>query len=542
MSGQEFSSCHLRRRVRQIIALVALSALPVPEVSAGPAWAGYGGDAQHNANASAGSQPLQGIRWQTPVDLNPQFSGNDLLIHYGSPMVTQANTVIVPVKTGATDGFQLSAFDGTTGSLKWTQATDYTLAPHNWTPSYSPTLTPSNALVYAGAGGTVYSRATPDSTTGAVSQTAFYGNAAYAANPSAYNGSVFVNTPITSDASGNVYFGYRVTGSAPNNLQNGIARIGANGVATYTPVATAAGDASMNQVVQNCAPAVSRDGSKIYVAVSNGFNGSLIAINSSTLAPVASVSLRDPRNNGATGALLDNDGSASPTVGPDGDVYMGVLEQPFPDNHDRGWLLHFSGDLGTTKTPGAFGWDDTASVVPASMVPSYHGLSSYLLMSKYNNYANDKLNGDGVNKLAILDPNDTEIDPVTSATVMKEVLTIAGVTPDLDFPNKPGAVREWCINSAAVDPATDSILANSEDGKLYRWNLTSNAFTQVVTLTPGVGEAYTPTIVGADGTVYAINNATLFGVGSTPEPATALLAAGGMLLISMRRRRRARHV
>jgi hypothetical protein len=36
---------------------------------------------------------------------------------------------------------------------------------------------------------------------------------------------------------------------------------------------------------------------------------------------------------------------------------------------------------------------------------------------------------------------------------------------------------------------------------------------QTVALTPGIGEAYTPTLIGADGTVYAINNATLFAVG-----------------------------
>src|SRR5262249_31954613 len=154
-------------------------------------------------------------------------------------------------------------------------------------------------------------------------------------------------------------------------------------------------------------------------------------------------------------------------------------------------------------------WDDSASVVPATMVPSYKGTSSYLLMVKYNNYAG--AGGDGVNRVAVLDPKATQISPINGAPVMREEPTIAAPTPDFEFrPNFPKAVREWCINTAAIDPATKSILVNNEDGTLYRWNLTTNKLTQPITLTDGVGEAYTPTVIGVDGTVYAINNATLF--------------------------------
>src|ERR1700712_3422865 len=95
---------------RIAIAFAVLSGVPVI-ASANPIWSGYAGNAQHDAISTVASQSLQGIRWQTPVDLNPQFDGNDLLIHYGSPLVTQSNTVIVPVKTGATDGFQISGFN-----------------------------------------------------------------------------------------------------------------------------------------------------------------------------------------------------------------------------------------------------------------------------------------------------------------------------------------------------------------------------------------------------------------------------------------------
>ena len=63
-----------------------------------------------------------------------------------------------------------------------------------------------------------------------------------------------------------------------------------------------------------------------------------------------------------------------------GTIYFGVFGHPY--NGSRGWLLHFSQDLNTEYTPGAFGWDQTAAIVPASMVPAYHGGSSYLIFSK----------------------------------------------------------------------------------------------------------------------------------------------------------------
>ena len=196
-------------------------------------------------------------------------------------------------------------------------------------------------------------------------------------------------------------------------------------------------------------------------------------------------------------------------VGPDGDVYYGVLEGPFGSHNDRGWLLHFDSTLATLKTPGSFGWDDTASVVPATSVPSYVGTSSYLVMTKYNNYLGNG-SGNGHNEIAVLDPNATEPDPINGSTlVMNEVLTHLGVTPD----GPGGAVKEWCINSAAVDPQVKSIYANSEDGYLYRWDLTTNSFPERIKLTGGIGEAYTPTVIGPDGQIYAINDATLYALG-----------------------------
>jgi len=475
------------------------------------AWPGFAGNAQHTALAPARAQSFGQILWQTPVDLAPQYVDGQLLIHYGSPLVTSQNSVIVPVKTGATGGFRLEARRAGDGSLVWSATTDYILPSADWTPEFGPTLAnvgrAGTRLYYPGAGGTVYYREDPDATNGASGQIAFYGLTNYAANRAAFNSAVTINTPLTADADGNIYFGFLVTAAAPGGLASGIARISPTGQGTWISAAAAATNPAITQVVYNCAPALSRDLTTLYVAVSDGYNGAgyLLALNSATLQPVARVLLKDP----ATGmdALLSSDGSASPTVGPDGDVYYGVLESS-GENHERGWLLHFDSGLKQTKTTGAFGWDDTASVVPSSMVPSYRGNSAYLLMTKYNDY--HEAGGSGINKIAVLDPNATETDPITGAAVMKEVLTIAGVTTDGGLP----AVKEWCINSAVVDPASESILAGSEDGTLYRWNLSTNTLSERIVLTPGLGEAYTPTIVGPDGLIYAINNATLFVIGN----------------------------
>ena len=74
------------------------------------------------------------------------------------------------------------------------------------------------------------------------------------------------------------------------------------------------------------------------------------------------------------------------------------------------------------------------------MVPQYTGSSGYLLLTKYNNYAGAGT-GDGKNRMAILDPNDlTQADPIApGVTVMREILTILGPTPDAGGPRRQRA-------------------------------------------------------------------------------------------------------
>lgn len=531
VSALHFRRCQFRERSCRfaLLALLLSCVVFAPHRALGQST--FAGNAQHTSSYLPPAQNLNAIKWSTSIDLN----NTGALIHYGAPLITAANTVIVPVKTGATDGFQVKVLNGANGGTKYTLATDYTLPTHNWIPAYNPCIATGafgTRLYYAGAGGTIWHIDNPDSNTpGAPVREVFYTSLAnYNANAAAYNNTIFVNTPITADASGNIFFGFRVQGTAPaplNTTQSGYARIDTNGNGTFVLAGAAAGDGLIERDSHNLAPALSSDGATVYVAVKWATNSRycyLLGLNSTTLQTKFSVFLEDPRTGNPAG--VPEDGTASPMVAPDGDVYFGVQANP-PSNGSRGFLLRFSADLSITKTAGAFGWDYTAGIVPASAVPSYTGTSSYLLFCKYNDYLFQ--DGSGVNRVALLDPNATQLDPHASSAglvEMREVLTVIGPTPDANAqPSFPLAVREWCINAPAVNPATKSVYFNSEDGHAYRWNLETNSLDQALVLNAGIGQPYVPTVIGPDGTVYTLNGGTLFALGNDPGLSVTLASS-----------------
>jgi hypothetical protein len=490
-------------------------------------WMGYGGNAQHTAQAAGGSQHLQKILWQTPVDTAPPYSGNVLYIHYGEPAISAQNTIIFPLRSSG-NNFTIMGLNGATGSFVWSAPTSYTFPDYDWIPSFGPTLIPpplsstgrpmSPMVAWAESGGRVAFRSNADSHACTIVMHAFYGDGQYAANASGMDAGLKICTPLTAGPDGAVYFGVRVQGSNPLNVPSGLAVVYPSGRSAFVSVTDlSGGDTSIDRVQMNCAPAISTDGNTVYVAVSSGSEspGYLVSASTKTLKPIAHVALIDPYTN--AGAKVMDDGTASPLIAPDGSVFMGVLESSWFTNDDRGYLLHFSGDLLNEFTPGAFGWDDTGSILPSRLFSEhYRTTSSYLVMTKYNNYAD--FSGDGHNLVALVDPNKTMVNADNGLTVMNVAASQIGQTPDPDFPNKPGAVREWCINSAAIDLVNRAIVVNSEDGVLYRWSLDSNTLAEKIRLTAGIGEAYTPTIIGPTGLVYAINNATLFCVGNATTP------------------------
>jgi hypothetical protein len=491
----------------------ALGSPPAARSARAVEWAGFAENAQHTATVRIKPQPLRRIRWRVKVDRHPVIVAKSLLIHYGSAMITAANTVLVPTRISTRAGFRVIAYSGVNGRRRWSLGTDYRTPAFlaktfTWTPPLPAVLTPGGSLAVAGAGGTVLMREHANSRVGAVRRLVFYGAKQWRAHRSAYDKAVQITTPLTAAPNGSVYFGFTVTGRTPAHLSSGIARIAADGHATWITAAVAARNRAVTDVAINCAPALSPNGKTVYITVTTPSRGILVGLSARTLRPRYRAALTDP----ATGrpAMISPSSSASPTIGPDGDVYYGVLENPFASHDDRGWLLHYNATLTRTEIPGSFGWDDTVSVVPARVVPRYHGKSPYLLVSKYNNYPIGP-HGNGRDKVALLDPRASQKDPYANVRTMKTVETV--LSP-LHAPGEPrGARYEWCINSAVVDTADASVFVNNEDGILYRWDLASNKLVEKIRLNAPRGEAYTSTIIGPDGTVYATSNGILYAIG-----------------------------
>ena len=123
--------------------------------------------------------------------------------------------------------------------------------------------------------------------------------AGYQANAAGYNSTIFINTPLTADSKGNVFFGFRVQGTAPAPLsttQSGFARIDPSGNGTYILAGAAANDSNINWDSHNSAPALSNDEATLYVLAksSSTEHGYLLGLDSTTLAPKYRVFLARP--------------------------------------------------------------------------------------------------------------------------------------------------------------------------------------------------------------------------------------------------------
>ena len=311
---------------RAVLLLSFLLALSASHSSAqSSAWPTHSHDAQHTGVSSTASQPLTRIHWKAKVDF--AVPSGEIFIHYGSPVITAADTVIVPEKTGA-DSFRIVAHNGATGAILWRQPTTYQAPFANFLPGMGPTLF-GDRLFIPDSGGRVIVRQSPNLAVGTTSELVFYGEHNFRLAPAVYKQNVQINTPLTADSHGNLFFGFVAVGPTPIGLQSGLARIAANGTATWASASFLAGDPFITEISMSCAPALSQDGSIVYVAVSSGdFGfGYLLALDSKTLSVINRVRLTDPAS--GFDSTMSDESSASATVGSDGDVYYGVLESPF---------------------------------------------------------------------------------------------------------------------------------------------------------------------------------------------------------------------
>jgi hypothetical protein len=102
------------------VAALVLGDRSAARAEAPPVWSGFAGDAQHTADSGVASDSLSTIRWETPVDTSVEGSSGPIYIHYGSPVITGDDTVIVPVKTSASGNFQVEGITAVTGAVEWT--------------------------------------------------------------------------------------------------------------------------------------------------------------------------------------------------------------------------------------------------------------------------------------------------------------------------------------------------------------------------------------------------------------------------------------
>ena len=177
----------------------------------------FGGNAQHTGIFTPAVQPLNILKWQTDIDLN----NTGALVHYGSPVISANNTVFVPVKT-SNDGFRVDAFDGANGAFKYMSAlttscqftTGFCCLPAVFFFFFFLHF----QIYFAGAGGTMWHIDNIDSNspTTPVREVFYTTLFAYNANATAFNNTIFVNTPITA-LSRNIFFGFRVQGVAPSH-------------------------------------------------------------------------------------------------------------------------------------------------------------------------------------------------------------------------------------------------------------------------------------------------------------------------------------
>ncbi len=225
------------------------------------------------------------------VDIDRCRSGD--FAHYGAPVITQGNTVFVSFRTAA-DLFQVNAFDGATGTQKYTLSTDYRLPNHDWIPMYNPCITTGafgTRVYYPGrAAPSITStilirfRTEPPSSRFSTPRSLVTRGTQPRITPPSIS---ILLLPRTAREMSISVFAFK----APLRLRSVQPRavllaIDPKGVGTYVLTGAAANDTTINRTSHNSALALSNDEGTVYVVAKNNNSGEgyLLALNSTTLA------------------------------------------------------------------------------------------------------------------------------------------------------------------------------------------------------------------------------------------------------------------
>ena len=220
----------------------------------------------------------------------------------------------------------------------------------------------------------------------------------------------------------------------------------------------------------------------------------------------------DPRTNRFGGGLVNDEGSSTPTVGPDGTVFYGAYSRY---NYAQGHLMHFAAN-GAFLGSYPFGWDSTVAI--------YRHDGTYSVVIKDNHYDV----GSYCNFFAFCPGDRTATNPASP-----EQYFVTRLSPNLSvewkfqntntqscFRNGDGSITcfsdhpnsfEWCVNAPVIDN-NGVVYANSEDGNLYAIN-NNGTLKQSIFQQLALGAAYTPASLGNDGKIYTQNAGHLFVVG-----------------------------
>ncbi len=447
------------------------------------AWTQVNGGSHHDGIAHTSASRLTKIRWTTKVDEAP--SGT---VHYGAALVTERGTVIYPVKTGSSNGYRIDARSLTTGKLIYSVATDFVSQNYSWVSLCGPALTGRNELVIPGAAGTVLIKQNADDPDSPVTRVAPYGMENYTRDKTTLESVLKIAGSITTDGQGNIFYGYRATSTPFSYVFSSLVKIAPDRTAVVKAAQSCVPEGSLFRPTGNGSPAIGYNGDIYWQLVgtdsTNRTAGYLVRLNTSDLSVrnrVKIFSLRDS----TLPAYASADSTSSPVVAPDFDVYVGTNSESI-----RGKLAHYNADLTVEKPSGAFGWDNTPSIVRKAWVPGYQGTSPYLLLCKYNYYG---FNGQR-DQVALLDPNATATDIYSGKQTMKIYSTMPSPT-----------TTEWCIASAAVDPYGKCAFMNNENGILYKWDFVTNTLSEQIRMTNGALEAYTATAIAPNGYVIGVN-------------------------------------